>query len=208
MAALYRKYGDIDQAFEYVEKYETLADSIFSLNTHIEANALKIKYDVDKKEAELTELKLTNDLKEKDLKITRQNSKLVILFSVFGFLLTAFGFQFYRLKQKSELALKEHEIKSQLNIITSLRQDIVQAGLEREQQSKSITIDELNSLISKDLTEREYEILQLVLDGHSNQEIANKIYLSVNTIKFHLKKVYAKLDVSNRMEIMQLLIKK
>jgi LuxR family maltose regulon positive regulatory protein len=50
------------------------------------------------------------------------------------------------------------------------------------------------------LTERELEILQLVAAGLSNPEIAEHLYLSLNTVKWHAKNVYGKLNVSNRVE--------
>lgn len=48
------------------------------------------------------------------------------------------------------------------------------------------------------LSEREREILCFLCDGISNKEIALRLFVSENTIKFHLKKVFAKLDVRSR----------
>jgi LuxR family maltose regulon positive regulatory protein len=48
------------------------------------------------------------------------------------------------------------------------------------------------------LSERELEVLRLLADGLSNPEIAQKLYLSVGTVKVHLKHIYGKLDVSSR----------
>ncbi len=45
---------------------------------------------------------------------------------------------------------------------------------------------------------RELEILQLVSDGLSNREIAEKLYLSINTVKWYNKQMFIKLGVSNR----------
>lgn len=50
------------------------------------------------------------------------------------------------------------------------------------------------------LSERETEILKLVAEGNSNHEIADRLSLSENTIKFHLKNILQKLGVSNRTE--------
>jgi LuxR family maltose regulon positive regulatory protein len=50
------------------------------------------------------------------------------------------------------------------------------------------------------LSEREIEILKLIYKGRKNGDIANELYLSVNTIKTHLLNIYTKLDVHNRME--------
>ncbi|MFK7885933.1 MAG: response regulator transcription factor [Gammaproteobacteria bacterium] len=48
------------------------------------------------------------------------------------------------------------------------------------------------------LSLREVEVLDLLADGHTNQKIADKLHVSENTIKTHLKNIYAKLDVSRR----------
>ena len=50
------------------------------------------------------------------------------------------------------------------------------------------------------LTVRELEILRLIAAGRSNPEIAESLYLSLNTIKWHAKNLYGKLGVSNRVE--------
>lgn len=51
-----------------------------------------------------------------------------------------------------------------------------------------------------DLTRREREILRLVAEGHSNAGLAKMLWVTEQTIKFHLSNIYRKLDVSNRTE--------
>ena len=48
------------------------------------------------------------------------------------------------------------------------------------------------------LTARELEILEVLSLGHSNRKIADKFEISTNTVKFHLKNIYEKLQVANR----------
>lgn len=48
------------------------------------------------------------------------------------------------------------------------------------------------------LSDRELEVLQLVSMGLSNKEIADQLFVSINTVKTHLQKVYEKLDVNRR----------
>jgi DNA-binding NarL/FixJ family response regulator len=50
------------------------------------------------------------------------------------------------------------------------------------------------------LTRRELEILRLVADGHSNSQLARMLWVTEQTVKFHLSNIYRKLGVSNRTE--------
>jgi DNA-binding NarL/FixJ family response regulator len=51
-----------------------------------------------------------------------------------------------------------------------------------------------------DLTRREREILALMAEGHSNRELARMLWVTEQTVKFHLSNIYRKLDVANRTE--------
>jgi len=53
---------------------------------------------------------------------------------------------------------------------------------------------------SFELTSREVEILRLVSEGYSNLQLARMLWVTEQTIKFHLSNVYRKLDVANRTE--------
>jgi two-component system response regulator DevR len=53
---------------------------------------------------------------------------------------------------------------------------------------------------TRGLTRRELEILRLVAEGHSNAQLAKMLWVTEQTVKFHLSNIYRKLDVSNRTE--------
>ena len=50
------------------------------------------------------------------------------------------------------------------------------------------------------LTKRETEILRLTAEGYSNSQLARMLWVTEQTVKFHLSNIYRKLDVSNRTE--------
>jgi len=52
------------------------------------------------------------------------------------------------------------------------------------------------------LTVREIEILSLLQSGLSNKEIGDKLYISVETVKYHIKNIYIKLQISSRSELL------
>jgi two-component system, NarL family, response regulator LiaR len=53
------------------------------------------------------------------------------------------------------------------------------------------------------LSKRELEILELTAQGLSNQEIADRLFLSLNTIKTHLSNMFLKLDVQRRTQALE-----
>jgi len=53
------------------------------------------------------------------------------------------------------------------------------------------------------ISHREYEVLQLLAEGMSNREIADRLFVSTNTIKTHLASLYSKLDVVRRTQAVQ-----
>jgi DNA-binding CsgD family transcriptional regulator len=57
------------------------------------------------------------------------------------------------------------------------------------------------------LTAREQEVLQLILSGKSNREIAGDLFISENTVKTHARNIFSKYDVSSRAELISTLLK-
>ena len=57
-----------------------------------------------------------------------------------------------------------------------------------------------------DLTDREGDVVSLVAKGLSNREIAGQLYVSVNTVEYHLRNVFAKLGISSRRELRGVLV--
>jgi early secretory antigenic target protein ESAT-6 len=73
---------------------------------------------------------------------------------------------------------------------------IYHAGVKRRQSSGLIATDGPAS----GLTKREIEILRLVAEGYSNSQLAKMLWVTEQTVKFHLSNIYRKLDVANRTE--------
>ena len=48
------------------------------------------------------------------------------------------------------------------------------------------------------LSERELEIVELVMKGYSNKDVANELFISISTVKTHLQNIFKKVGVSNR----------
>ena len=52
--------------------------------------------------------------------------------------------------------------------------------------------------VRSSLTAREWEVLDLLCDGHSNDKIADELFLSTETVRSHVKSIYRKLGVNSR----------
>lgn len=59
------------------------------------------------------------------------------------------------------------------------------------------------NLTETGITPRELEVLMLIAQGHSNQEIADQLFVSLNTVKTHISSVLSKLDVQRRTQAVQ-----
>jgi DNA-binding CsgD family transcriptional regulator len=53
------------------------------------------------------------------------------------------------------------------------------------------------------ISKREHEVLELIARGLSNQEIADKLFVSLNTVKTHVSNLFLKLEVSRRTQAIQ-----
>jgi DNA-binding CsgD family transcriptional regulator len=67
---------------------------------------------------------------------------------------------------------------------------------------RSFVLDE-NLLGQLAISKREYEVLELIAKGLSNQEIADKLYVSLNTVKSHTSNLFLKLDVKRRTQAIE-----
>ena len=65
----------------------------------------------------------------------------------------------------------------------------------------------MNMIKNKYLTEREREIVKLILSGRNKRNIAETLSLSVSTIKTNVENIYRKFDVHNRVELIVYVIK-
>ncbi|MCB0084360.1 MAG: hypothetical protein KDE47_25645, partial [Caldilineaceae bacterium] len=52
--------------------------------------------------------------------------------------------------------------------------------------------------LAEPLSDREMEVLHLIAAGHKNQEIANELFFSLNTVRYHTKNLFGKLNVNKR----------
>lgn len=69
-----------------------------------------------------------------------------------------------------------------------------------QEKSDKQKLDLYSLKVKYDLTERETEVLSYMTLGMSNPEIAQKLFVSVNTIKYHTRNIFVKMEISSRSE--------
>jgi len=73
-------------------------------------------------------------------------------------------------------------------------------------QSINIMADEVKiENVLKNLTSKEKEIALLLKEGHYNQEVADKLNISINTVKSHIKNIYAKVGVKDKFSLISMM---
>jgi len=113
--------------------------------------------------------------------------------------------------------LKSIKINDLLNVIKSVMEgalwiDSAIAGyimeiLQSDFKTTDLNKENYNDYNDFNLTNREKEILKLISEGLSNKAIAEKLFLSVHTVKNHVKNVIQKLYVDDRTQAAILAIK-
>lgn len=95
------------------------------------------------------------------------------------------------------LALKLMKPKTEIKTMVVEKHVLVKEFSEAELQKIEKQIQQLG------ISSREMEVLQLMAQGLSNQEIADRIFLSLATVKTHSSKLFEKLDVKRRTQAIE-----
>ena len=87
-------------------------------------------------------------------------------------------------------------------VLKSATGDVLATAIERVMAGERVGLDDVvratRSRTSKDLSPREQEVLALLALGRTNAEIGEQLFLSVDTVKTYVRRVFAKLGVNNR----------
>lgn len=96
----------------------------------------------------------------------------------------------------------ESDARNALSRSSRIAEDLSMVQLSKLTAEKIKGIDALHSAKDnhKGLTKRELEVLRCLASGKTNQEISQALYISDNTVRNHLSKIFGKLGVGNRTE--------
>jgi LuxR family maltose regulon positive regulatory protein len=112
----------------------------------------------------------------------------------------------------SEQTIREEAQRVLARLQTEVAPEVFAAGVERGKALKLETViaefldspellqlhQDANQMLPEPLTQREMEILQLIAAGLSNREIADRLVVTLATVKRHINNLYGKLGVASR----------
>ena len=194
------KRNEYAKALGFRNKYYELQDSIANQDVKTRIAELETKYETEKKQAEIEKLSLENELKTANLASSRNAN---IALAIGGSLTIALLTVFFTLRHKKQKAEKE----AQELQMEALKKRFMELHSSPAELAVALEFNDLNEKLNTKLTEREFDALRLSLEGKTNVEIADKLFISVSTVKFHLRNTYSKMGVGNRKEAFQLMLK-
>ncbi|UXX80834.1 tetratricopeptide repeat protein [Reichenbachiella carrageenanivorans] len=196
LAEAYQAKGEFERSNQMLSKYVFIHDSLRRIEKENSIAEMKVKFDTERKEKENQILKGENRINELELSQARTQMYLILMLTLVLTIGLIFAIVQHRLRKKL-LVAEIDELRAKIN------SNLIQKGV-----ALNVTLESFNKKNHNDLTEREYEILKLAITQKSNSQIAEEVFVSVNTVKFHLKNIFNKLGVANRVEALELVTQK
>jgi DNA-binding CsgD family transcriptional regulator/Tfp pilus assembly protein PilF len=185
--------GEYKKSSELFSKYVVFQDSLTEVLQTEKITELNNKYEVAKKDKELMLLTFENKQQQQELKITRIK---YIGIGLAIFILAALAI-FYMLQLRQRDQLRQQLLNEEID---GLRLRIARIITDVKLDEIAIDNQPMNGDALSALTVREVEILKQATTNKSNAEIAEILFISTNTVKYHLKNIYAKLGVNSKLE--------
>ncbi len=193
MSKIYMAEGRFGEAAEMMQQHNMLNDSLLSNENQAIIADMETKYQLKEKNKIINMLKLQDQLHSKQIKM----QTLFIVFMIVVIILLIF--LFYSNNKQNNLRQQKLRLELQNYL---LRLNEMQNKLENKSDDcgKKTNLNQLNDF---NLSKQEMKVIKLIAEGYKNAEIAEKLFVSQNTIKTHIKNIYSKLDVKNRVEALR-----
>ncbi len=207
LSSIYDQLGDTKNALKYMKIYDELNNKMVNVAENLKIVELNHSYDTSKKEKQI--IQKTAQIQE--LQSSRKYIYMIICILIFAVFLTLYLYR-NRIRRHHQLEENIQSIDNQISSLKIENQDLKSKLLQTESELHS-----LEHKYSKDkdklpetyvsLSKREYEVLLFIAEGLSDKEIAEKIFVSVTTVRTHIRRIYDKLLVKNRTEAISMLHK-
>lgn len=170
------------KAFETQQRVIELKDSILNDVSLKSITASQVAYQTIEKDNLIKKLAYEKQINKEKAEI---NFKIMVYSIVLAFILLLFiSALFYMYRKNTQLKLE--------NMNNQLQNYVLQ--LSKDSKSFDEKIAKFN------LSEREIDVLKLIMTGTPNNDIAEQLFISINTVKTHVKNIYIKLDAKNRIQ--------
>lgn len=88
------------------------------------------------------------------------------------------------------------------NLIATLEIALYNFSQKQKSTQPALNLDKINARILSPLTEREFAVLQQIYEGKSNQQMADSLFVSINTIKTQINSIYLKMEANSRSSLL------
>lgn len=186
---------DNGNALQHYKAFQSIKDSLDRMQQTTTTLLLEKEYQTAQKENQIALLEARDQVSK--LELSQRRRTIILLLAVLTITIVMGVYVFINQRKKTQL--KNELLTTEIN---ELRLQIKQL-IDYQPEKSNISIDQLNKSLKEPLSDREFEVLQMAMTDKNNSEIAEKIFISTNTVKYHLKNVYQKLGVSNRKEALK-----
>ena len=189
----YSSDNDLKDSFNYA--YINFLEATAEENRASMVNGMDASFKLHTLDEMNAKLELANS--RAYVSLAKERFKRLMLYGLIVLGLFSFASYYFFSKQKQKI----RELEYDQNVL-SLKQQLTNIVV-RDNPIQLPSLDELNSKIVGNLTHKEYEIVKNVLDRKTNAEIAELHFISINTVKFHLKNIHIKLETANKKAVIE-----
>ena len=189
----YSEIKDYKKALLAQKKATSFHDSILNETSQKNIIRTQIAYETEKKDALISDLASQKSLSEEKANSNFNRFLYSILFSLLIIGVLVYFIILLRKNNELELHKKNKELQEYVLKLNKLKKSTLNQNV--------ISNEDLSKRLKEfELSKREIEVLTNISNGLSNLEIAQKMFVSNNTIKTHITHIYSKLDVKNRVQ--------
>lgn len=84
------------------------------------------------------------------------------------------------------------------SLLTTLEISLTNFAIQSNNHVPGLDMQKINNHLLSPLSDREFEVVQLIYAGKTNQQITQELFISINTLKRHINNAYMRLDVNSR----------
>ncbi|WP_291868789.1 tetratricopeptide repeat protein [Maribacter sp.] len=192
----YLRTNNHERAFAAFKNATKFRDSLVNVASKKNMIATQIQYESAKKDEQIQTL-----AEEKSLSVKKSKMRFLLLVGVaiLSAVIIVFLLRIISLTRKNKglvLERKNNELQKYIAQVNSLKAQVSDNNVSSFQDIEA-------SVAQFDLSKREVEVLNLISKGYNNDEIAEKLFVSKNTVKTHIQHIYTKLDVNNRIQALK-----